>query len=63
MRYKLDKCPTRYSEGGQVGDIQGWFNRSWLQYTPTQFEVTPEKYLPQAAFDDEWTERDWAVRP
>ena len=40
--------------GGAIGDIGGWFDRSWLQYKPNQFDGAPQRYLPDAVYRDEW---------
>lgn len=45
--------------GGQMGDIGGWFDRTWMQFKLQQFDAVPAKYLPEAAYADEWADRDW----
>lgn len=47
--------------GGQVGDIVGWFDRSWAQFKRQQFDAAPQKYLPEDAYRDEWGDRDWGA--
>lgn len=45
--------------GGQVGDITGWFDRTMLQFKREQFATQPARYLPDAAYTDEWAQREF----